>query len=66
MPLGQPGVEEGRYRPFYRRVASNPSAAHVFLRGSDQEPLQRQALLKAGYRPVHAAEFVVYVPPGRP
>ena len=66
VPLGQPGVEEGRYRPFYRRVASSPPAAHIFLRGSDQEPLQRQALLKAGYRPIHAAEFVVYAPPRRP
>jgi Dolichyl-phosphate-mannose-protein mannosyltransferase len=65
VPRGIPGTEEGRYPRFYRRVAASPAVAYVFLRGSNREPAQRPLLLKAGYRPVRIAEFLVYVPPRR-
>lgn len=66
VPRGHPGTEEGRYPPFYRQVASSPAPGHVFLRGSEDERNRRPLLLGAGYRPIHAAEFVVYARPLRP
>jgi hypothetical protein len=54
--------EQGRYPPFYARVAAAPEVAHVFLRGSRREPSVRGELLGAGFRPVRTEDFVVYVP----
>ncbi len=54
----------GRYPPFYRRVRSDPNAAHVFLAGGDAEPRVSALLRRTGYTRIEAGGFVVYVPPG--
>jgi hypothetical protein len=59
-PPGRPD-EQGRYPPFYARVAESRDAAYVFLRGSDADPGQRRQLLADGYRPVRTRDFLLYV-----
>lgn len=54
--------EQGRYPPFYARVAAARRVAHVFPRGSDRERAVRDELRASGFRPVRARDFVVYVP----
>ena len=55
--------EQGRYPPFYEESIADPRAAYVFAVGSSREPHLRPRLLAAGYRPLRAGEFVVYVRP---
>jgi hypothetical protein len=58
--------EEGRYPPFYRRVAASADVAYVFLRDGDRRLVEEPRLLASGYLLVEAAEFAVLLPPRRP
>jgi hypothetical protein len=53
--------EQGRYPPFYQRVAASPNPAYVFLARGNREARARARLLATGYRRLRVAEFVVYL-----
>jgi hypothetical protein len=58
--------EQGRYPPFFRRVAADPRAAHIYAVGSFRERAERRGLIADGFRPTRAGPFLVYVrPPSR-
>ena len=57
-----PGENGDGIPPYYRAVGASPAAAYVFLAGSPTEHRSRGRLVAAGYRRLHTADFIVYVP----
>ncbi len=55
-------TESARYPRYNEVVQADPRSAHIFVAGTETEPLARHALLAAGFRRIRTGDFVVYVP----